>query len=122
MRAMVILTQDQSMFEILEADIVVFQETKIQRKDLRDDMVLVPGWDCYFSLPKFKKGELSFCIADRVKLTPGRIFRGGNIHPQCHLCTNSCRRRHHRYSVPAKLSSAFSRPARGAADWWVSDV
>ncbi|KAJ5632944.1 hypothetical protein N7490_009283 [Penicillium lividum] len=33
----------ESMFEILESDIVVFQETKIQRKDLRDDMVLVPG-------------------------------------------------------------------------------
>ncbi len=32
------------------------QETKIQRKDLRDDMVLVSGWDCYFSLPKYKKG------------------------------------------------------------------
>ena len=45
------------MFDILEADIVVFQETKIQRKDLRDDMVLVPGWDCYWSLPKHKKGE-----------------------------------------------------------------
>lgn len=45
------------MFEILEADIVVFQETKIQRKDLRDDMVLVPGWDCYFSLPRVKKGS-----------------------------------------------------------------
>lgn len=45
------------MFDILEADIVVFQETKIQRKDLRDDMVLVPGWDCYFSLPRFKKGR-----------------------------------------------------------------
>jgi exonuclease III len=44
------------MFDVLEADIVVFQETKIQRKDLRDDMVLVPGWDCYFSLPKVKKG------------------------------------------------------------------
>ncbi|KAJ6115057.1 hypothetical protein N7486_000835 [Penicillium sp. IBT 16267x] len=47
----------ESMFDILESDIVVFQETKIQRKDLRDDMVLVPGWDCYFSLPKFKKGK-----------------------------------------------------------------
>ena len=46
------------MFNILGSDIVVFQETKIQRKDLRDDMVLVPGWDCYFSLPKIKKGEL----------------------------------------------------------------
>ena len=44
------------MFDILEADIVVMQELKIQRKDLRDDMVLVPGWDAYFSLPKHKKG------------------------------------------------------------------
>ena len=44
------------MFDILEADIAIFQETKIQKKDLRDDMVLVPGWDCYFSLPKYKKG------------------------------------------------------------------
>jgi AP endonuclease-2 len=44
------------MFKILEADIVVMQETKIQRKDLQDDMVLVPGWDVYFSLPKHKKG------------------------------------------------------------------
>ena len=46
-----------AMFEVLEADIVVFQETKIQRKDLSDDMVLVPGWDCYWSLPKHKKGS-----------------------------------------------------------------
>lgn len=44
------------MFDTLEADIVVMQEAKIQRKDLRDDMVLVPGWDVYFSLPKYKKG------------------------------------------------------------------
>ncbi len=48
----------QAMFDILEADIVVFQETKIQRKDLSDDMVLVSGWDCYFSLPRHKKGNL----------------------------------------------------------------
>jgi AP endonuclease 2 len=44
------------MFEILDTDIVVMQETKIQRKDLEDDMVLVPGWDVFFSLPKHKKG------------------------------------------------------------------
>lgn len=44
------------MFDTLESDIVVMQELKIQRKDLRDDMVLVDGWDCYFSLPKHKKG------------------------------------------------------------------
>lgn len=48
------------MFDILESDIVIMQETKIQRKDLQDDMVLVPGWDVFFSLPKHKKGQFSF--------------------------------------------------------------
>nr|ABN11482.1 DNA lyase [Ascosphaera apis] len=47
------------MFDVLEADIVVLQETKIQRKDLRDDMVLVPGWDCFFSFPKYKKDGIT---------------------------------------------------------------
>ncbi|KAJ5520551.1 Endonuclease/exonuclease/phosphatase [Penicillium fimorum] len=55
----------ESMFDILEADIVVLQETKIQRKDLRDDMVLVPGWDCYFSLPRVKKGYSGVVIYTR---------------------------------------------------------
>jgi hypothetical protein len=45
------------MFDTLEADIVVLQETKIQRKDLRDDMVLVPGWDVFFTFPRHKKGS-----------------------------------------------------------------
>ncbi|EMD65469.1 hypothetical protein COCSADRAFT_169947 [Bipolaris sorokiniana ND90Pr] len=45
-----------AMFDTLETDIVIMQELKIQRKDLTDDMVLVQGWDCYFSLPKHKKG------------------------------------------------------------------
>ncbi|KAL8734412.1 MAG: hypothetical protein Q9181_003215 [Wetmoreana brouardii] len=53
------------MFDILEADIVVFQETKIQRKDLVDDMVLVPGWDCCWSLPKHKKGYSGVVIYTR---------------------------------------------------------
>lgn len=53
------------MFDILEADIVVMQETKIQRKDLQDDMVLVPGWDVYFSLPKHKKGYAGVAIYTR---------------------------------------------------------
>ncbi|KAL7963127.1 Endonuclease/exonuclease/phosphatase [Trichoderma compactum] len=55
----------QAMFEILEADIVVMQETKIQRKDLTDDMVLVPGWDVYFSLPRHKKGYSGVAIYTR---------------------------------------------------------
>lgn len=54
-----------AMFDILEADIVVMQETKIQRKDLQDDMVLVPGWDIYFSLPKHKKGYSGVAIYTR---------------------------------------------------------
>ena len=62
------------MFGILEADILVFQETKIQRKDLRDDMVLIPGWDCYWSLPRHKKGvnwTVASCtnVADPAKGT-----------------------------------------------------
>ncbi|KAK7428369.1 Class II abasic (AP) endonuclease [Neonectria magnoliae] len=55
----------QAMFEILEADIVIMQETKIQRKDLQDDMVLVPGWDVFFSLPKHKKGYSGVAIYTR---------------------------------------------------------
>ncbi|KAI1472564.1 DNase I-like protein [Daldinia caldariorum] len=55
----------EAMFEILEADIVVMQETKIQRKDLQDDMVLVPGWDVFFSLPKHKKGYAGVAIYTR---------------------------------------------------------
>ncbi|OAX81385.1 hypothetical protein ACJ72_04275 [Emergomyces africanus] len=38
----------QAMFDALGADIVIFQEAKIQKKDLQDDMVLVDGWDCFF--------------------------------------------------------------------------
>ncbi|RAO72842.1 uncharacterized protein BHQ10_008854 [Talaromyces amestolkiae] len=65
------------MFDILEADIVIFQETKIQRKDLRDDMVLVPGWDCYFSLPRHKKGYSGVVIYTRNETcTPIRAEEG----------------------------------------------
>ncbi|KAG6004702.1 hypothetical protein E4U21_000857 [Claviceps maximensis] len=55
----------QSMFDILESDVVVMQETKIQRKDLQDDMVLVAGWDVFFSLPKHKKGYSGVAIYTR---------------------------------------------------------
>lgn len=63
------------MFDILETDIVVMQETKIQRKDLRDDMVLVPGWDVYFSLPKYKKGNQ--CPPQACRLSPANRQRVG---------------------------------------------
>ncbi|KAK3390596.1 putative DNA lyase [Podospora didyma] len=55
----------QSMFDKLGADIIVMQETKIQRKDLGDNMVLMLGWDVYFSLPKYKKGYSGVAIYTR---------------------------------------------------------
>ncbi|KKA27291.1 hypothetical protein TD95_003138 [Thielaviopsis punctulata] len=55
-----------AMFSILESDIVVLQECKIQRKDLTDEMVLVPGWDAYFSLPLHKKGYAGVAIYTRT--------------------------------------------------------
>ena len=66
-----------AMFDILEADVVIMQELKIQRKDLTDDMVLVPGWDCYFSLPKHKKGNFVCRAALRDK--PGADMRPQDI-------------------------------------------
>lgn len=67
----------EGMFDILEADIIVFQETKIQRKDLRDDMVLVPGFDCYWSLPRHKKGYSGVVIYTRnSKCVPIRAEEG----------------------------------------------
>ncbi len=100
------------MFDILEADIVVMQETKIQRKDLRDDMVLVPGWDCYFSLPKYKKGLFFFPSRpeDRYshgkhtdKSAPGwnRILWGCYLHQAIRLCSSPGRRRRHGLAAAA---------------------
>ncbi|CAN9168330.1 unnamed protein product [Alternaria alternata] len=66
-----------AMFDILETDIVIMQELKIQRKDLTDDMVLVPGWDCYFSLPKHKKGYSGVGIYTRQSVcAPVRAEEG----------------------------------------------
>lgn len=79
------------MFDVLEADIVVMQETKIQRKDLRDDMVLVPGWDVFFSLPKYKKGEerllCSPLLSPAPQLTPALLC--SPLPRSSHLLTNS---------------------------------
>ncbi|KAH8701323.1 DNA lyase-like protein [Phaeosphaeriaceae sp. PMI808] len=73
-----------AMFDILDADIVIMQELKIQRKDLTDDMVLVPGWDCYFSLPKHKKGYSGVGIYTRQSVcAPIRAEEGllGVLYP-----------------------------------------
>ncbi|KAF3768415.1 hypothetical protein M406DRAFT_107430, partial [Cryphonectria parasitica EP155] len=67
----------QAMFDILEADIVIMQEAKIQRKDLTDDMVLVTGWDVFFSLPRDKKGYSGVAIYTRnAKCCPIRAEEG----------------------------------------------
>ncbi|VUC36959.1 unnamed protein product [Clonostachys rosea] len=55
----------EHMFNILETDVVIMQETKIQKKDLNDQMVLISGWDVYFSLPKEKKGYSGVAIYTR---------------------------------------------------------
>lgn len=56
----------QKMFDTLEADIVCFQELKIQKENLTDDMVLVPGWDSYFTFPKHRKG--GFCSFSKSQI------------------------------------------------------
>lgn len=55
-----------SMFDTLEADIVCFQELKLQKKDLKDDMVLVPGFHSYFTFPKHRKGYSGVAIYTRT--------------------------------------------------------
>ena len=67
----------ESMFDILEADIICFQETKIQRKDLEAPMVLIPGFDCYWSLPRYKKGYSGVVVYTRnSKCAPIRAEEG----------------------------------------------
>lgn len=79
-----------AMFDILEADIVVFQETKIQKKDLRDDMILVEGWDSYWSLPRYKKGRGRTSGMLNGALMALRVFRGGYLHQTIGLRPNPC--------------------------------
>jgi AP endonuclease 2 len=65
------------MFDILEADIVCTQELKIDRKKLGDDLVLIPGWDCYFSLPKHQGGYSGVGVWCRQsKCQPIRVEEG----------------------------------------------
>ncbi|KAL2887306.1 putative DNA lyase [Ceratocystis lukuohia] len=65
------------MFATLDADIIIMQECKIQKKDMTDDMVLVPGWDAYFSLPRHKKGYSGVAIYTKTATcTPIRAEEG----------------------------------------------
>jgi hypothetical protein len=98
-----------AMFDILEADIVIMQELKIQRKDLKDDMVLVPGWDCYFSLPKHKKGGgLVHLLIILSNLTLFRVFWSRHIHSSVSLWSDSCGGRRPWGSLPTQLGDTVS--------------
>lgn len=100
------------MFEILETDIVVMQETKIQRRDLSDDMVLVPGWDVYFSLPKYKKGMSTswiHCPQQQPLLTPCRLLWSRRIHQKLHVLSHTSGGGHHWDSLSAKVIDQLPR-------------
>ncbi|KAK9361669.1 Endonuclease/exonuclease/phosphatase [Lipomyces starkeyi] len=54
-----------TMFDMLDADIVCFQETKIQRKDIEESMALVPGFESFFSFSRYKKGYSGVAVYTR---------------------------------------------------------
>ncbi|KAK9240353.1 Endonuclease/exonuclease/phosphatase [Lipomyces kononenkoae] len=54
-----------NMFDMLDADIVCFQETKIQRKDIEEGMAIVPGFESYFSFSRYKKGYSGVAVYTR---------------------------------------------------------
>ena len=88
---------------------VIFQETKIQRKDLTDDMVLVPGWDCFFSLPRYKKGmpfPLDRYASDEL-LSVVRLFWGRHLYAAVCLCSDPRRRGHHWSFVSPELHTVL---------------
>jgi len=101
-----------AMFEILEADIVVMQETKIQRRDLSDDMVLVPGWDVYFSLPKYKKGTAYYMLFLRqnTSLTTYRLLWRCHLHEKLKVLPNTSGGRPHRCSMSSKIVDQLPGP------------
>ncbi|EPE04557.1 dna lyase [Ophiostoma piceae UAMH 11346] len=60
----------QSMFNILEGDIVCFQEVKTPKAGLTDDLVVVDGWDTFYSFPHSQTAVYtrdSKCIPLRVE-------------------------------------------------------
>jgi hypothetical protein len=46
----------QDLLEHLNADIICFQEHKLQRKDITFSIANIPGFDGYFSFSKVRKG------------------------------------------------------------------
>lgn len=113
----------QAMFDILESDIVVMQETKIQKKDLRDDMVLVPGWDVYFSLPRHKKGMYIFFpmyTKSAYTILTIRLFWCCHIYAERRMCSYPSRGRHHWYSLSTKFLNKLLKSSKRSANWRIS--
>src|SRR5271169_3079753 len=52
----VVSNREQALLETLDADIICFQEHKLQRKDITSAIANISGFDGYFSFSKVKKG------------------------------------------------------------------
>ncbi|KJR89594.1 AP endonuclease 2 [Sporothrix schenckii 1099-18] len=67
----------QAMFDILEADIVCFQEVKTPKASLTDDLVFVDGWDTFYSFPHTLTGYSGVAVYTRdSKCVPLRVEEG----------------------------------------------
>ncbi|KAK9474836.1 exodeoxyribonuclease III [Dipodascopsis tothii] len=66
----------EAMFDLLAADIVCFQEVKMQRQDITASMAMVAGYDAYFSLPRHKKGYSGVAVFVRHGLPVVRAEEG----------------------------------------------
>ncbi|PRT55745.1 DNA-(apurinic or apyrimidinic site) lyase 2 [Wickerhamiella sorbophila] len=59
----------RSMFDFLEADVICFQETKLQSKDLSKDHAIVLGFHSYFSFSRERKGYSGVVIYVRDNIS-----------------------------------------------------
>ncbi|OAA63297.1 DNA lyase [Niveomyces insectorum RCEF 264] len=67
----------QAMFDILEADIVCFQEVKMPKPNMTDDLVFVQGWDTFYSFPHSQTGYSGVAVYTRdSKCVPVRVEEG----------------------------------------------
>lgn len=65
------------MFDLLEADIVCFQEVKTPKASITDDLVFVDGWDSFYSFPHSLTGYSGVAVYTRdSKCVPLRVEEG----------------------------------------------
>lgn len=60
----------ESMFDQLEAEVICFQETKLQVGDITKDLALVPHFNSYFSCSQVRKGYsgVAFYVRDTIRV------------------------------------------------------